>query len=237
VASRAKALGVARGAGPLRLAFTRAVQDWWYGLVPLAILNLVWFLCVLTVVAGPPATAALLVVARESAVGYGTEPSTFFHALRRYFWRAWSLALVTAAGSFLFVFDLYYYNDRLSGLGFATTVGTVFLFYVLILWFEFLLLAWPLLVDQPEMALRYVLRNALICTLRTPGANFGLALLIVVLTALCIWLSPLVGLALGALVALIVQHYLHVQAPVLANFPPMPGEGAPAAQGESAPSA
>jgi len=47
-------------AGPLRLAFTRGVQDWWYGLIPFAVLNLVWLLAVVTVVAGPPATAAML---------------------------------------------------------------------------------------------------------------------------------------------------------------------------------
>ena len=67
----------------IRIAFTRAIQDWWYGLIPLAIMNLMWFGCVVTVVAGPPATAALLVVARDAAVGQGAEFSTFFGALRR----------------------------------------------------------------------------------------------------------------------------------------------------------
>ena len=51
---------VRRAPGPLRLAFTRAVQDWWYGLLPFAALNMLWLLLVLTVVAGPPATAAML---------------------------------------------------------------------------------------------------------------------------------------------------------------------------------
>src|SRR5207249_3036330 len=54
---------------PLRFAFTGAVQDWWYGLIPFAVLNLLWLLLVLTVVAGPPATAAMLGVARDAAVG------------------------------------------------------------------------------------------------------------------------------------------------------------------------
>ncbi|HMA33132.1 MAG TPA: DUF624 domain-containing protein [Chloroflexia bacterium] len=215
----------ARRAGPVRLAFTHAVQDWWYGLIPFAVLNLVWLGCVATVVAGPPATAALFVVARDAAIGQGAEPSTFFYALRRYFWRSWGLGLVSAAGTFLFVFDLYYYADRLAGTGIAFNVGVFFLVYVLLVWLEFLLMAWPLLVNHPAMGLRHVLRNAAIVTLRTPGANFGLAAIVVLLTLFSIWFSPFVGLGLGALVALLAQHYLHIQAPVLANFPPRPGEG------------
>ena len=57
--------------GLVRIAFTRAIQDWWYALINLAVINLIWFACVVTVVAGPPATAALLVVARDAAVGQG----------------------------------------------------------------------------------------------------------------------------------------------------------------------
>ena len=36
---------------------------------PFAVINLVWLVLVLTVVAGPPATAAMLGVARDAAIG------------------------------------------------------------------------------------------------------------------------------------------------------------------------
>lgn len=221
-ASRASA--PRRAAGPIRLAFTRAVQDWWYGLIPFAIINLVWAGCVVTVVAGPPATAALLSVARDAAIGQGVEPSAFFFALRRHFWRAWALGLVSAVGTFLFVFDLFYYAAQLSGQGVLLNVGVFFLIYVLIVWLEFLLMAWPLLVNQPKMEMRHVLRNAAIVTLRTPGANFGLAVIVLLLTVFSIWFSPFIGLGLAALVSLLAQHYLHLQAPILAHWPPRPGE-------------
>src|SRR6476469_7951988 len=80
---------------PLRTAFTLAIQDWYYGLIPFAALNLLWLVLVVTVVAGPPATAAMLGVARDAAIGEGAEPRNFFIYLRRYFWRAWGLGLVT----------------------------------------------------------------------------------------------------------------------------------------------
>jgi uncharacterized membrane protein YesL len=213
--------------GAVRIAFTRAVRDWWYGLIPFAIINLMWFGFVVTVVAGPPATAALLVVARDSAIGQGTELSTFFYALRRYFWRSWGLGLVSAVGTVLLTFDLKFYSDTLNGSGLLFTMGIVFLLYVLVLWCEFLLLVWPLLVNHPDMELRHVVRNAAITTLRLPGANFVLFFLVLLLTAFSIYFAPFTALALGALVALMAQHYLNVQAPVLANFPPGPGEGPP----------
>jgi len=88
-----------------------------------------------------------------------------------------------------------------------------------------LLLAWPLLVNHPDMELRHVVRNAAIMTLRLPGANFVLLFVVLLMTAGSIYFAPFTALALGAVVALMAQHYLNVQAPVLANFPPGPGEG------------
>lgn len=215
-----------RDPGPLHLAFTRAVQDWYYGLIPFAALNFVWLFCVLTVVAGPPATAAMLGVARDAAIGQGAEPSNFWFYLRHFFWRAWKLGLITALGSIILVVDLGFYADALAGNLLLLYVGITFLLYVLLVWLEFVLLAWPLLVNQPEMPIRHVLRNAAILTLRVPGANLGLALLVLLLCLLSFLIAIIASLALAAFVSLLVQHYLHLQAPVLAHWPPRPGEAA-----------
>jgi uncharacterized membrane protein YesL len=233
VVSKANPARRGRAPGPLRLAVTRTIEDWWYGLIPFAVLNLTWLILVVTVVAGPPATAALLGVARDAAIGQGVEPSNFFFYLRRLFWRAWALGLVSALGTIIFVTDLFFYADRLSGNPFLMQVGIFFLLYVLIVWLEFLLIAWPLLVNQPDMEIRHVVRNSAIIALRTPGANFGLALLVIFLAVLCIFLAPFVGLALAAFVSLLAQHYLHIQVPILANFPTRPGEGSLETRAES----
>ena len=60
MASKANAKVRGHAPGPVRLAFTRAAQDWYYGLIPFSVMNLMWLALVLTVVAGPPATAAML---------------------------------------------------------------------------------------------------------------------------------------------------------------------------------
>jgi uncharacterized membrane protein YesL len=230
--SKAETARRGRAPGPLRLAFSLAVQDWYYGLIPFAAINFVWMFLVLTVVAGPPATAAMLAVARDAAIGESAEPSSFFYYLRRYFWRAWKLGLVTLLGSFIFVGDLGYYAAVLSQIPLLLIPGIGFLLYVLIVWLEFLLIAWPLLVNQPEMSIRDVLRNAAILTLRVPGANFGLVLVVLLLCVFSFFFAIAVSLALAAFVSLLAQHYLNLPAPVLANFPPRPGAPAVAAKAQ-----
>lgn len=223
---RDSAAFVLRRPGPLRLAFTRAAQDWYYGLIPFGVMNFLWLLSVLTVVAGPPATAAMLAVARDAATNQGGEPRAFFTYLRQYFWRAWKLGLVTILGTIILVGDLQFYSSILSGNQFVLNIGIYFLLYLLIVWLEFLLIAWPLMVNQPEMPIRHVMRNSAILTLRMPGANLGLALIVIFFCILSLALGIILAVALAAFVSLLVQHYLHIQVPVLANFPPRPGGGA-----------
>ena len=215
-----------RTPGPLRLSFTSATQDWYYGLIPFAITNLMWLALVLTVVGGPPATAAMLGVARDSAIGYGAEPSSFFLYLKRYFWRSWGFGIITLIGTIILVTDIRFYADLLKGDPLILNIGVYFLIYVLIVWIEFLLVAWPLLVNQEEMSIRDVMRNAAIVTLRNPGAGLGLVLMVIFLTVIATALAFLLATALAAFISLVAQHYLHIQAPVLANFPSRPGEGA-----------
>jgi uncharacterized membrane protein YesL len=212
-------------AGPLRLAFTRAFQDWWYGLIPFAVMNFAWLVLVITIVAGPPATAAMMAVARDAAIGQGGEPGIFFLYLRRFFWRAWALGLITFLGTLILLTDLSFYSVALSDNPLIFNVGVFFLLYVLVVWLEFLLIAWPLLVDRPDMSLGNVMRNAAILTLKKPGANLGLALIVLFLSVISIALAVAVALVLAALVSLLAQHYLNIQAPMLANFPLRPGIG------------
>ena len=220
-----------RAPGPLRLAFTRAVHDWYYGLIPFGVMNLLWLVSVLTVVAGPPATAAMLAVARDAVAGVTDDPGHFFSYVRRFFWRAWGLGLITFLGSVILVTDMFFYAGLVSGNSLLSSMGVFFLLYVLIVWIEVLLIAWPLSVDRPNMPVRDVLRNAAILTLRSPGANFGLALIVIFLFVVSFSVAVILAMAFAVIIALLVQHYLHLQAPVLANFPESPGEEAVQVEG------
>jgi hypothetical protein len=127
-------------------------------------------------------------------------------------------------GTIILVTDIRFYADALAGNPLLLNIGVVFLVYVLVVWLELQLIAWPLLINQPEMAIRDVLRNAGILTLRLPLANLGLALIVILLGVFSFFIPIAVSLALAAFVSLLAQHYLHLQAPVLANWPPRPGE-------------
>jgi uncharacterized membrane protein YesL len=208
----------------VRTAFTRAVQDWYYGILAFAALNLVWLLLTVTVVAGPPATAAMLGVARDAAAGENPDLRTYFVYLGRFFWRSWVLALLTLLGTAILVADLFVYAGALSGNPLLQNMGIVFFLYVLVVWLEVMLFAWPVLVDQPGMAIRHVLRNSAILTLRTPASNLGIALIVVFACLLVYVFPPAVILAFSAFISLLAQHHLHLQEPALANFPSFPDE-------------
>jgi uncharacterized membrane protein YesL len=167
----------------------------------------------------------MLAVARGALVMQGGEPRSFLSYMRQYFWRAWGLGLLSFLGTTILVTDIAFYSKVMRGNPIVANTGTLFLVYVLIVWVEFLLLAWPLLVNQPDMGLRDVVRNAAILTLRVPAANLGLALLVVALYVLSVFAAILFALALTAFASLLVKHYLYLQAPVLANIPPLPGAG------------
>jgi uncharacterized membrane protein YesL len=168
----------------------------------------------------------MLLVARDAAVGEGAEPRNFFIYLKQYFGRAWKFGLVTLLGTIILVIDARFYFEILSGNVGLLNIGVWLVLYIFLLWLEFLLIAWPVLVDQPEMRIRHVMRNSAVVMLRYPGANLGLALIVFFLTIISIPLAVLLALALAAFISLMVQHYLHLQAPLLANFPLRPGEGA-----------
>ena len=195
-------------------------------------MNFLWLVSVLTIIGGPPATAAMLAMARDALVMQGGEPRDFLRYMRRFFWRAWGLGLVSFLGTVILVTDIAFYANIMRDNPILVNTGTLFLVYVLTVWIEFLLLAWPLLVSQPDMPLRDVMRNAAILTLRVPAANLGLALLVIALYVLSVSVAIVFALAFTAFVSLLVQHYLYLQAPVLANIPPLPGEGADQVTGE-----
>lgn len=190
-------------------------------------MNFLWLISVLTIIGGPPATAAMLAIARDAIVLEGGEPRRFFHYMSQYFRRSWSLGLVSFLGTAILVTDINFYPSVIRD-PLLANVGLLFLIYLLVVWLEFLLIAWPVLVNHPDMPLRDVMRNAVIFALRHPWANLGLALLVIFLYVCSVFLSVLIALALAAFVSLLVQHYLYLWAPTLANFRPFPGAGASA---------
>lgn len=62
-----------------------------------AVVQLLWYASLLTIVAGPPATVALFAVGRQLAHGEVTDVGDFLAALRRYAGAGWRWVLVKGA--------------------------------------------------------------------------------------------------------------------------------------------
>lgn len=189
--------------------FARAIGLWWREFAFLLALNLLWLLAQLTVVLGPPATAALVAVAGCVADGELTDFGDFWRALRANFAAAWRWGLLQWLVYGVLGFNLAAYAGQEG-------VGILALRYAWTLmafaWFAINIYFWPLHFEQVDRRLATTLSNATKMALLNPGFTAGCALLALAF----IIVSVLSGLLLGAVLAawlalwstLLVRHLL-----------------------------
>lgn len=138
---------------------------WWRDWVFLAALNLVWILCWLTVILGPPATFVLYRAAHTVVNGQGLYWLELASFLRRYLLKSWlwMLAnLLIAAGIWL---NVQFYTNVNAG-------WTVWLrpipLLIGALWLALQVYILPYLMVQDALSLRQAFRNALFTLLASP---------------------------------------------------------------------
>ena len=73
--------------------FARAIALWWREFAFLLLLNFIWLLAQVTIVFGPPTTAALAAIAGRLADGELIDFSDFWRPLRANFGAAWQWGL------------------------------------------------------------------------------------------------------------------------------------------------
>ena len=76
------------------------------------VLNFAWLLAQVSIVFGPPATAALFVIAGRVADGELVGPADAWCALRENFGRAWIWGVAQLAVYGVLAFNLWYYGAR-----------------------------------------------------------------------------------------------------------------------------
>ena len=172
--------------------------------------NLIWLALQIPIVTGPPATAAMYVIARQLADGELIEPRHGLNALRRMFapawvWGALNLLIVGAvAGNF------WFYQSATGWLW----IGLRLVWGVIALgWFAINLFYWPFWLVQEQHSLGLTFRNSFLFLAKRPG----LALTLMLMSALLIVVSVLttlpLAMALMAWLALIgvlaVEEALH----------------------------
>jgi len=152
--------------------------------------NLIWLALQIPIVTGPPATAAMYVIARQLADGELIEPRHGLNALRRMFapawvWGALNLLIVGAV-----VGNFWFYQSATGWLW----IGLRLVWGVIALgWFAINLFYWPFWLAQEQHSLGLTFRNSFLFLAKRPG----LALTLMLMSALLIVVSVLTTLPLA----------------------------------------
>jgi hypothetical protein len=198
------------------LVFRNALKDCWDELLLLVLMNLVTVLLAVPIVTSVPALGALWYIGHRIAKGRTISLRDYFVGFRRYFWKAWGLALIALAGFAVLLTNLWFYRASDAAIQISSILSLLLggLFIALtILWLVFQMYPLALLLQQEDQRLRVALRNAAVLLIANPGFSIVLALLLLVVgLVIGFLLLPLWFLILLAFFAVVcngaVEHLL-----------------------------
>jgi uncharacterized membrane protein YesL len=152
--------------------------DAYVALIPLIMLNLVWFVVSLPIVTAIPATGGLIYATNKLAHGRSADWRTLFEGLRQYFWQSWIIGLANVAviGVFSTNFLLYSF-DASNRVVWARGLVIILALF----WLALQIYLFPLLIEQERPDLGTALRNALVIIIKRPLFTLGVTLGIAVL--------------------------------------------------------
>jgi hypothetical protein len=156
----------------------RALALWWREFILLVFFNLIWFALQIPLITGPPATAAMYVIARHVADDELLDPRHGWSALRQVFLPAlkWGAANLVIGLTIVGNFWAYQYAQ---GLGW--TIMRLAWATIALAWFAVNLFYWPFWLAQEERSLGTTLRNTTLFLARRPGFALTLALISAIL--------------------------------------------------------
>ena len=173
--------------------FWETVRDWYNGMLGLAVMNLTWLLCSLTLILLPPATAGMVTITNSIAHGTGAHFSDFWPGMRRYAWVSYRWALVNITAAVIFVVCFSFYG---AAGGALSVLIQAFFAAAALMWIAVQFYVWPFLIEQESIRLRIALKNALFLTLANPAYTF--VLLSMTVLALVISLITILPIAVFA---------------------------------------
>ena len=150
---------------------------WWQELILLIFFNLIWLALQIPIVTGPPATAAMYVVARHLADGELIEPRHGLNALRKMFAPAWIWGALNLLIVGVLVGNFWSYQ---SASGWLWTGLRLVWGMIALGWFAINLFYWPFWLAQEKHSLQLTFRNSFLFLAQRPG----LALTLVLISAL-----------------------------------------------------
>jgi hypothetical protein len=159
-----------------------ALFDWWRDWVNMAALNLVWVLCWVTVVLGPPFTFAVYSIANEFVHGRSMDWRELPGMLRRYLLTSWAWMFLNVLMALGLWANFHFYAQ----LGTAWSVWLQYLsVLVAIFWLVMQFYTLPYLMEQDRPRLGQAYKNAALTALASPFYTLvvaGLAALVMVVS-------------------------------------------------------
>jgi len=197
--------------------FWEALKDFWDELFLLVLMNVVTTLLVIPVVTFPPALAGLWSVANRVADGRSVRWSDYFEGFRRYFWKAWGLALLNILVAIIVSTNVRFYTPGSAPFEISPTSSLwirAFFVGVAFLWLVIQMYPMALLLEQEDQRLRVTWRNAAVLFFANPGFTLVLALLLLIVAVISIFLPLLWFLITLALFAVVCNKaVLHLLKP------------------------
>jgi hypothetical protein len=206
----------------------RALRLWWSEFFLLTLFNLAWLALQIPIVTGPPATAAMYVIARRLAAGEVLSPRDGWLAFRQMAWPAWRWGLVNLVVIVVILGNFWAYQDFV---GWGWTALRLAWGAIAVLWLVANLFYWPFWLAQSDRRLVLALRNSLLLFLKSPG--LGLALLLACLALSVVSVLVTVPLAVGLMAWLALVGVLAVDA-ALGHAPAAPAAANPGVEIELA---
>jgi uncharacterized membrane protein YesL len=207
----------------------RAVQLWWQHLGQLALFNAAWLALQVPIITGPPATAAMYVLARRVVDGELLDLRDGWQALRQMWWPAWRWGLVNGVVLAALIGNFWAYQ---AFTGWGWTALRLAWGVAGVLWLTVNLFYWPFWLAQADRRMTVTLRNGLVTVAKAPVLSLTLLALCALLVTISVLVTLPLAAALMAWLALIgtlaVDHALHA-------LPRQPAEGAPESEAEAEP--
>jgi uncharacterized membrane protein YesL len=170
---------------PLQVV-VQALSDWWDAWINMALISLVWLLCWVTIVLGPPATFGLYYITNQLVHGRSLGLRELLESGRRYFFKSWLWMLLNLLVAAVVVTNIWFYAQFDAD---WAVIVRVFFTFLGLAWLIIQFYALPYLMEQEEKSLRLALRNGLFTLLAAPvytAVVAGLAAIIAALSAVVV---------------------------------------------------
>jgi uncharacterized membrane protein YesL len=179
-------------------------------------MNVLTVLLALPVVTFPPALAGLWYIGNQAANGHPVEWGDYFQGFRRYFLKAWGLALINILVMAIVLTNVWFYAPDVVPFNISRTLAVWIrgIFVALgFIWWCYQLYPMAMLLEQEDQRIRLALRNSAILLIANPGVTFVLGALSLLVIALSLRFPPLILLALSLVAVVCNAVVIHLLKP------------------------